>query len=92
MPSDGPFGCVGLAACPATPCTLFPSALRYRNRKASLGKKTFQGTQRIRESMTKVRKETLAKGYWRLALCGQDVQIGRKFTQVEPDGDSVSQL
>jgi len=55
-------------------------------------KKTSQCTQRIRESMTELRKETLAKGYWNLPLCGQDVQIGRKFTQVEPDGPSISQL
>ena len=30
-----------------------------------------------------------SRGY---SCCGQNVQTGRKFTQVEPDGVSVSQL
>lgn len=42
--------------------------------------------------MTEVMREVLAKGQWRWQLCGQNVQTGRKFTQVEPDMASVTQL
>lgn len=41
--------------------------------------------------MTEVMREILAKGKRRWQLCGQNVQTGRKFTQVEPDMASVTQ-
>ena len=54
MPPDRPFGCAGLATCPAAPSTLHPSVPWMRKRKElkkkkkeSLGAKTSQSTQRI---------------------------------------------